>query len=103
MRIHECPFCKGQINIKKVGCTECGVNFEGEIYTSPLFCLSEEHQRFIELFITNSGSLKKMAHILGVTYPTVRLKLNHIINQIQTETRSREKKKGGKNPSNESV
>ncbi len=85
MRIHECPFCKGKVQFKKVECQQCGVSFEGDLYTSPLTGLSEDQQKFIELFILNSGSLKAMARILEVTYPTVRSKLNHIIDKLTTE------------------
>ncbi len=93
MRIHECPFCKGKVNLKKVECRDCGVSFEGEIYTSPIVSLPEEYQKFIESFVMSSGSLKEMAQNLGVTYPTVRLKLNHIINKIQAEMITRKEKK----------
>ena len=62
MIISQCPLChEKQLRIKKLECTACGVNFEGDFYSSPLLNLSAEQQRFIELFMLNSGSLKKMA------------------------------------------
>ena len=85
MRIHECPFCNEKVRIKKVECCKCGINFEGEFYTSPVMSLSEEDQSFIELFVLNSGSLKEMAKLLGITYPTVRSKLDQIISNIKEE------------------
>ena len=85
MRIHECPFCNDKVRIKKVECCKCGINFEGEFYTSPVMSLSEEDQSFVELFVLNSGSLKEMAKLLGITYPTVRSKLDQIISNIKEE------------------
>ncbi|MCK5288331.1 MAG: DUF2089 domain-containing protein [Candidatus Omnitrophica bacterium] len=85
MRIHECPFCNEKVRIKKVECCKCGINFEGEFYTSPVMSLSEEDQSFIELFVLNSGSLKEMAKLLGITYPTVRSKLDQIISNMKEE------------------
>ena len=85
MRIHECPFCNEKVRIKKVECCKCGINFEGEFYTSPIMSLSEEDQSFIELFVLNSGSLKEMAKLLGITYPTVRSKLDQIISNMKEE------------------
>lgn len=90
MRITDCPFCKESVHIKKVDCPKCGISFEGDFYTSPLVNLSEEQQSFVELFVLSSGSLKEMAKILGVTYPTVRARLNEIIEDFKSEIRKRD-------------
>ena len=90
MRIHECPFCNEKVRIKKVECCKCGVNFEGEFYTSPVMSLSEEEQSFVELFVLSSGSLKEMAKLLGITYPTVRSKLDQIISNMKEEIDKRD-------------
>lgn len=46
--------------------------------------LEEEDLTFIRNFVLYSGSLKKMAQEYGVTYPTVRLRLDRLINKIKT-------------------
>ena len=93
MRITECPFCKGKLKTKKLECLDCGVSVEGEFYTSPILALSEEQQNFIELFVLSSGSLKEMASILGVTYPTVRTRLDEIIRSLHEEINKRDEYK----------
>jgi hypothetical protein len=90
MKITECPCCQNKLRIKKVECLKCNISIEGDFYTSPLFSLSEEHQTFIELFLLSSGSLKEMAQILGITYPTVRTRLNEIIMSLKSEMKDRE-------------
>ena len=45
--------------------------------------LSEEDLAFIRRFVLSSGSLKDMAQIYGVSYPTVRLRLDRLIGKIQ--------------------
>ena len=45
--------------------------------------LEEEDMVFIKKFILASGSLKEMAAQYGVTYPTVRLRLDRLIQKIQ--------------------
>lgn len=53
--------------------------------------LEEEDVAFIKKFILSSGSLKEMAGQYGVTYPTVRLRLDRLIQKIQlSETRASE-------------
>ena len=45
--------------------------------------LEEEDVTFIKNFVLSSGSLKEIAKLYDVTYPTVRLKLDRIIQKIQ--------------------
>lgn len=52
--------------------------------------LEEEDVVFIKKFILNSGSLKEMAQEYDVTYPTVRLRLDKLIQKIEMEERIEE-------------
>lgn len=45
--------------------------------------LDDEDISFIKKFIMTSGSLKEIANLYGVTYPTVRLRLDRLIQRIQ--------------------
>lgn len=45
--------------------------------------LEDEDLVFIKKFLLSSGSLKEMARQYGVTYPTVRLRLDRLIQKIQ--------------------
>ncbi|MDR1689757.1 MAG: DUF2089 domain-containing protein [Clostridiales bacterium] len=45
--------------------------------------LEDEDIAFIKKFLQSSGSLKEMARLYGVTYPTVRLRLDKLIQKIQ--------------------
>ncbi|MCD4778977.1 MAG: DUF2089 domain-containing protein [Candidatus Omnitrophica bacterium] len=90
MQLNECPICQNNLNVKKLSCSHCQVDFEGEFYTSPLMALSQDHQQFIELFVLSSGSLKEMAQIMGVTYPTVRSRLDRVIDRLKDELKERD-------------
>lgn len=48
--------------------------------------LSEEDLAFIRRFVLASGSLKEMARIYGISYPTVRLRLDRLIEKIKLLT-----------------
>ena len=48
-----------------------------------LAALDEEDMGFIRKFVLSSGSLKEMAGLYGVTYPTVRLRLDRLIQKIK--------------------
>ena len=45
--------------------------------------LEDEDAAFIKKFVLSSGSLKEMAGLYGVSYPTVRLRLDRLIQKIQ--------------------
>lgn len=45
--------------------------------------LNDEDLNFIKKFILASGSLKEVANLYNVTYPTVRLRLDKLIKKIQ--------------------
>lgn len=45
--------------------------------------LSDEDLAFVKRFVVESGSLKAMARAYGITYPTVRLRLDRLIEKIK--------------------
>lgn len=53
-----------------------------------LAALEEEELVFIKKFLLSSGSLKEMAQQYGVTYPTVRLRLDRLIQKIHINDQS---------------
>ena len=45
--------------------------------------LDEEDLAFVKKFLLSSGSLKEVAALYGVSYPTVRLRLDRLIQKIR--------------------
>jgi len=79
-----CPACQSQLNIKKLSCQKCGTEIEGLFELPALARLSVDDQEFILQFVRWGGSLKEMARLLKLSYPTVRNQLDQIIEQIKT-------------------
>ena len=78
-----CPSCDGPLAIKRLRCEACQTEVEG-IYDLPLLAsLSNDDQDFMLQFVKASGSLKEMAKLLGVSYPTVRNRLDDIIETLK--------------------
>jgi len=77
-----CPSCNGQLLVKRLACPECATEVEGCYQLPALASLDAEDQRFIIQFVESSGSLKEMARLLGVSYPTVRNRLDEIIARV---------------------
>ena len=61
-----------------------------EVVPAWLAQLDEEDVTFIKKFVLASGSLKQVAGLYGVTYPTVRLRLDRLIQKIELGEREDE-------------
>ena len=86
-----CPSCGGQLLVKRLACPGCGTEVDGRYALPALASLKAEDQRFIVQFVESSGSLKEMARLLGVSYPTVRNRLDEIIARVVRAGTSQEK------------
>ena len=73
-----CPDCKQPLRIARMGCASCGMSMEGEFEVSPLAQLSLDDQTFVMAFVRSHGSIKKMESLFGISYPTVKNRLNAI-------------------------
>lgn len=77
-----CPSCESSLSVSQLSCNQCATVVSGS-YTLPLLLqVTEEEQNFILEFFMTSGSLKEMASLMGNSYPTVRNKLDDIIQKI---------------------
>jgi hypothetical protein len=64
--------------IERVRMTDSGVRLEGEFELPPLARLSAEDQVFVAAFVRCHGSIKQMEQFFGVSYPTIKNRLNRI-------------------------
>jgi hypothetical protein len=61
---------------------ESGVSIQGEFELPPLARLRYEDQVFVSEFVRSHGSIKDMEKAFGVSYPTVKNRLNRIAEQL---------------------
>lgn len=66
-----------------MSCPACDLSVEADFPAPRLARLPVEHQRFIEMFVLASGNLKAIAEQAGVSYPTVRSRLDKIIEALR--------------------
>ena len=70
--------------VERVRLSRTDIAIEGSFRLPPLVQLSAEDQAFIIAFVRAHGSIKEMERVFGVSYPTVKNRLNHIASQFQT-------------------
>ena len=78
-----CPSCGAKVAVKRLRCEKCETEIEGFYTLPPLAALAPEDQEFLLTFITAGASLKDLAGILKLSYPTVRNRLDEIIEQLK--------------------
>lgn len=77
-----CPSCAKRLSVHTMHCNACDTHIEGNYALPVTMQLSAIDQQFVLDFVKSSGSLKEMAQKLGLSYPTVRNRLDDIISQL---------------------
>lgn len=85
MHIHpisRCPACGGNLAIRRFECEACETAIEGRFTRSRLDRLTLEQQEFVEVFLLARGNIKEVERVLGISYPTVRNRLDGILESL---------------------
>ncbi len=80
--IGECPICNHDLFVTKLECSNCHTEISGKFQLSKFNYLSKDHLYFIELFIKNKGSIKKLEKELRVSYPTVKKMMKEVTESL---------------------
>ncbi len=89
MQINTCPSCDGELEIRELYCPACDIQIRGRFSTPdplPSLQLNPEQQAFLRLFVMSRGNLSDVERSLGVSYPTVRAKLDDLIAAFAEES-----------------
>lgn len=74
-----CPSCGGGMIAPSAVCGACGVEVQGEFTPCPVCALDEKDHKLFDLFLASRGNLKRMERRLGVSYPTVRTRVEALL------------------------
>lgn len=69
--------------VERIRIPEKGIALEGAFVLPQLARISLEDQVFITAFLRSHGSIKEMEQIFGVSYPTIKARLNRIAGQLE--------------------
>jgi hypothetical protein len=73
----------GPLVVERVRLPEKQISIEGAFTLPELARLSLEDQVFVTAFLRSHGSIKEMEQVFGVSYPTIKARLNRIAGQLQ--------------------
>jgi hypothetical protein len=80
--ITECPVCSGQLAVTHLRCGSCGTELSGEFTANEFARLPQDKLDFLRTFIACRGNLKEVEAALGISYPTVRGRLDQLIEAL---------------------
>ena len=71
------------ITIERVRLAESGIAIEGEFSLPTLAQLSGDDQVFVMAFVGSHGSIKDMERLFGVSYPTIKARLDRLAERLK--------------------
>jgi hypothetical protein len=80
--IARCPICAETLNVARLECVSCGTRIEGSFALGRFHQLTAEQLDFLETFIKARGNFKDVERELGISYPTVRSRLDAVIRAL---------------------
>lgn len=92
-----CPSCGDRLNIRRLECRSCETSVEGDFELPVLARLTAEDQEFVLRLLKASGSLKELSAQYGISYPTVRNRLDAVIEKVDFLIANRKSREDGIN------
>ncbi len=80
--IATCPVCTGELAVTRLRCSSCGTTIEGEFGVGRFASLTREQTQVLESFLRSRGNLRDMERELGISYPTVRARVEALIRAL---------------------
>lgn len=80
--IATCPVCSGELAVTRLHCRACGTTLEGDFNVGRFGHLSREQMAVLESFLRSRGNLRDMERELGLSYPTIRSRVEALVRAL---------------------
>ena len=80
--ISTCPVCSHELAVTRLHCRHCGTTLEGDFSVGRYGRLSREQLALLESFLRSRGNLREMERELGISYPTVRNRVEALVRAL---------------------
>jgi len=74
-----CPVCESGMKVTELTCDSCGTSVRGRFEIPALCRLPADLYEFLVVFIRNRGVIRDVERELGISYPTVRSRLDAVL------------------------
>jgi hypothetical protein len=80
--IATCPVCTGELAVTRLHCRSCGTTLEGDFSVGRFGRLNRDQLALLESFLRSRGNLREMERELGISYPTVRSRVEALVRAL---------------------
>lgn len=80
--VSKCPVCSSGMEVTRMYCEKCDTSLEGHFSPCKFCQLTNEQREFIEVFLASRGNIKEVEKLLQISYPTVRSRLETVIESL---------------------
>jgi len=80
--ISTCPVCANELSVTRLQCSSCGTTLEGDFSVGRFGRLTREQLTLLESFLRSRGNLREMERELGISYPTVRSRVEALVRSL---------------------
>jgi hypothetical protein len=80
--ISTCPVCSSELAVTRLHCASCGTTLEGDFSVGRFGRLSRDQLALLESFLRSRGNLRDMERELGISYPTVRSRVEQLVRSL---------------------
>jgi hypothetical protein len=74
-----CPITGAPLTVTRLECETSGVTIEGRFKPNEFALLPEDNLEFLRIFVKVRGNLKEVERVLGLSYPTIRLRFEKLL------------------------
>lgn len=85
--VGRCPACGSELAVTRLQCFDCDTVIEGRFETCSFCLLTREQKEFVETFLRARGNIKEVERELGISYPTVRNRLDQVLRTLGYDVR----------------
>jgi hypothetical protein len=80
--ISTCPVCSSELAVTRLHCRSCGTTLEGDFTVGRFGRLNRDQLVLLESFLRSRGNLREMERELGISYPTVRSRVEALVRAL---------------------
>ncbi len=77
--IGKCPICETRLRVTELTCPSCSTRIVSDLMTCPFCNLPSDALAFLWAFLKARGNIKEVEKDLGISYPTVRKRLDELL------------------------
>ena len=83
IKLLNCPSCGERMVISELKCPRCDLRLRKDFESCDFCSLPEDDFQFLLIFLRTQGRITDMEKVLGVSYPTIKTKIDNLLKRLK--------------------